>query len=220
MVEYAQVLFMLFNDPELLKYYIQTWNVQDLFSTPVLGELRLHRFRRGDFIYLEGEPLRELYLLVRGQVKVFRTFNNGKVSVVEFSSAFDVLGEVELVEARGTTIAVQAMRECDCLGLSMATFLAFSARRLSERLGSISNHQSLNASYSVEVRLARYIHFTRRGDMFEERLTEAAEYLGVSYRHLQRIIARFCDEGILERTRGGYRLLKGDYLEDLYKKTL
>ena len=56
--------------------------------------------------------------------------------------------------------------------------------------------------------------------LFEERLTEAAEYLGVSYRHLQRIIARFCDEGILERTRGGYRLLKGDYLEDLYKKTL
>ena len=211
MVEYAQVIFMLFNDPELLKYYIQTWNVQDLFSTPVLGELRLHRFRRGDFIYLEGEPLRERYL-------------------VEFSSAFDVLGEVELVEARGTTIAVQAMRECDCLGLSMAacreqllrdyTFLAFIARRLGERLGSISNHQSLNASYSVEVRLARYIHFTRRGDMFEERLTEAAEYLGVSYRHLQRIIARFCDEGILERTRGGYRLLKGDYLEDLYKKTL
>ncbi len=100
------------------------------------------------------------------------------------------------------------------------TFLAFIARRLGERLGSISNHQSLNASYSVEVRLARYIHFTRRGDMFEERLTEAAEYLGVSYRHLQRIIARFCDEGILERTRGGYRLLKGDYLEDLYKKTL
>lgn len=121
MVEYAQVIFMLFNDPELLKYYIQTWNVQDLFSTPVLGELRLHRFRRGDFIYLEGEPLRELYLLVRGQVKVFRTFNNGKVSVVEFSSAFDVLGEVELVEARGTTIAVQAMQECDCLGLSMAS---------------------------------------------------------------------------------------------------
>lgn len=230
MVEYAQVIFMLFNDPELLKYYIQTWNVQDLFSTPVLGELRLHRFRRGDFIYREGEPLRDLYLLVRGQVKVFRTFNNGKVSVVEFSSAFDVLGEVELVEARGTTIAVQAMRECDCLGLSMAacreellrdyTFLAFIARRLGERLGSISNHQSLNASYSVEVRLARYIHFTRRGDMFEERLTEAAEYLGVSYRHLQRIIARFCDEGILERTRRGYRLLKGDYLEDLYKKTL
>ncbi len=72
----------------------------------------------------------------------------------------------------------------------------------------------------MEVRLARYIHFTRRGAMFEERLTEAAEYLGVSYRHLQRIIARFCDEGILERTRGGYRLLKGDYLEDLYKKTL
>lgn len=70
----------------------------------------------------------------------------------------------------------------------------------------------------MEVRLARYIHFTRRGDMFEERLTEAAEYLGVSYRHLQRIIARFCDEGILERTPRRLPSLKGDYLEDLYQK--
>lgn len=221
---------MLLNEPELLKGYIQNYRVSELFSTPVWRQLRLYRFRRGENIYLEGEPLRELYLLVSGQVKVFRTYNNGRISVVEFCSAFDLLGEVELVDARGTTIAVQAMRECHCLGLSMSecreellrdyTFLAFVARRLGERLGSISNHQSLNASYSVEVRLARYIHYTRRGDMFEERLTEAADYLGVSYRHLQRTIARFCAEGVLERTKGGYRLLRGDYLEELYKKTL
>ena len=125
---------------------------------------------------------------------------------------------------------MQALRECHCLGLSMArcreqllrdyTFLTFVARRLGERLGDISNHQSLNTSYSVEVRLARYIHYTRRGDMFEERLTEAAEYLGVSYRHLQRIIAKFCADGLLERVRGGYRVCEPERSEGLYKRTL
>ena len=44
-----------------------------------------------------------------------------------------------------------------------------------------------------------YARFLREAAVLWERLTEAAEYLGVSYRHLQRIIARFCDEGILER---------------------
>ena len=52
---------------------------------------------------------------------------------------------------------------------------------------------------------------------------ELAKYIDhtVLYAYTTReTIARFCDEGIMERTRGGYRLLKVDYLEDLYKKTL
>ena len=111
---------MIWNNEELCRQYIQSCNIQGLFSTPVLGEICLHRFARGENIYREGEPLRELYFLVKGQVKVFRTHHNGKVSVVEFASAFDILGELELVNARDTTISVQALRECHCLGLSMA----------------------------------------------------------------------------------------------------
>lgn len=90
---------MIWNNEELCRQYIQSCNIQGLFSTPVLGEICLHRFARGENIYREGEPLRELYFLVKGQVKVFRTHHNGKVSVVEFASAFDILGELELVNA-------------------------------------------------------------------------------------------------------------------------
>jgi len=111
---------LIWNNEELCRQYIQSCNIQGLFSTPVLGEICLHRFARGENIYREGEPLRELYFLVKGQVKVFRTHHNGKVSVVEFASAFDILGELELVNARDTTISVQALRECHCLGLSTA----------------------------------------------------------------------------------------------------
>ena len=71
---------MIWNNEELCRQYIQSCNIQGLFSTPVLGEICLHRF----------------------------------------ASAFDILGELELVNARDTTISVQALRECHCLGLSMA----------------------------------------------------------------------------------------------------
>ena len=221
---------MIWNNEELCRQYIQSCNIQGLFSTPVLGEICLHRFARGENIYREGEPLRELYFLVKGQVKVFRTHHNGKVSVVEFASAFDILGELELVNARDTTISVQALRDCHWPGLSLApllsplprddTFTTSVALRPPATLRRLPHHPALNTSYSVEVRLARYIHYTRRGDMFEERLTEAAEYLGVSYRHLQRIIAKFCADGLLERVRGGYRVCEPERIEDLYKRTL
>lgn len=126
-----------------------------------MGEICLHRFARGENIYREGEPLRELYFLVKGQVKVFRTHHNGKVSVVEFASAFDILGELELVNARDTTISVQALRECHCLGLSMArcrepllrdyTFLTFVARRLGERLGDIRQGKLVGLSDTKDI---------------------------------------------------------------------
>ena len=51
---------MIWNNEELCRQYIQSCNIQGLFSTPVLGEICLHRFARGENIYREGEPLREL----------------------------------------------------------------------------------------------------------------------------------------------------------------
>lgn len=221
---------MVVNNPKLLEKYKQQWKIREIFSSPVEEGIRLYRFQRGEYIYQEGGEIETLYFLVEGRVKEFRTHQNGKVSVVEFSSAFDILGELELVKARSTTIAVQVMQECYCLGLNVeqyekqlsedCVFLSFVARRLAQRLGDISKHQSVNTAWSVEVRLARYILFTQNNGRFSERLTEAADYLGVSYRHLQRILARFCEEGILAREHRSYRICDMDALEKLYKNTV
>lgn len=218
---------MLINDSERLKRYMQRWDIAAYFSTNVTSAMHLYRFRAGENIFNEGETLSHFYFLVEGQVKAYRTFYNGRVSVVELSKALDVLGEVELVGARNTTIAVQATCECYCLGFAMAEcrdallqdnkLVIFVARRLGERLRSISRHQAMNASYTAEESLALYITRTKHGDMFTERLTEAADYLGVSYRHLQRTIAKLCAEGVLERVKGGYRILRQDRLYELTK---
>ena len=47
---------MIWNNEELCRQYIQSCNIQGLFSTPVLDEICLHRFARGENIYREGEP--------------------------------------------------------------------------------------------------------------------------------------------------------------------
>ncbi|MNF10640.1 hypothetical protein D3C80_2116410 [compost metagenome] len=46
-------------------------------------------------------------------------------------------------------------------------------------------------------------------------LTETADLLGTSYRHLNRIVRRFIDEGIIERKRGRLSVLDQTRLAQL-----
>ena len=51
--------------------------------------------------------------------------------------------------------------------------------------------------------------------MYREQHTEAAEYLGVTYRHLLYVLAEFVKEGILEKTKTGYRIIDMEKLGDI-----
>ena len=69
-------------------------------------------------------------------------------------------------------------------------------------------NDTLNILAPLEARLRAYIARSQREGVFTGRLTETAEYLGVSYRHLLRTMNELCARGILEKTRGGYRILQ------------
>lgn len=65
--------------------------------------------------------------------------------------------------------------------------------------------------YPVEVRLASYLLSVSSGEsdeLLHEQLStaglkDAANLIGVSYRHLNRIVYQFCSEGLVERSKGG-----------------
>ena len=57
------------------------------------------------------------------------------------------------------------------------------------------------------------------GDLYRERHTEAAEYLGVSYRHLLYVLAEFRDEGLITKEKDGYRITGRQGLEELAAET-
>jgi len=81
-----------------------------------------------------------------------------------------------------------------------------------------SRNGTINLLYPVENRLASYMMATRRNGnrvQFDETLTEIAELLGTSYRHLLRTINNLINKGILKKCKFGYEVIDEEMLSNL-----
>ncbi len=106
-------------------------------------------------------------------------------------------------------------------------FFFYICRYLGEKLSISSTNSSINILYSLENKLASYIYAFVEGSnnksvfKFEGSYSEIAELLGTSYRHLNRVLNKFCKEGILEKKSKSYLIKNLEKLKflsgDLYK---
>ncbi len=85
------------------------------------------------------------------------------------------------------------------------------------KLASLSVSNSVNILYPLENRLASYIlaSYTNEDNNNTENLTQIAEFLGTSYRHLLRVVKEFELEKIIKRDNKKLVILDKDKLEDL-----
>lgn len=184
------------------------------FSLDVVQETHLFHIAAGEYIIEEGAQPAWLFYLARGRAKLYATLPNGRVSLIDFFGAHCFIGEIELVDASHGPRAVQAIEACWCLTLPMkslrpqllndVTFLRNLCIALSRK--NYRNIVSLtqNQSFPLTHRLAAFILLTQHGDLYQEKHTQAAEYMGVSYRHLLYVIAQFSRDGLLEKQKSGY----------------
>ena len=63
-----------------------------------------------------------------------------------------------------------------------------------------------NTLYTAEMRLCRYILDASDGDRFRDVMMDVAYSIGVSYRHLYRMMGVLCRDGILQKNQTGYRI--------------
>ncbi len=83
-------------------------------------------------------------------------------------------------------------------------FLRYLCLFLSQKAIGNTHHYSKNQSYPLAVRLANFILLTSCNNMYREKHTEAADFLGVTYRHLLYVLADFVKCGYLKKTEQGY----------------
>ncbi|MDD3411644.1 MAG: helix-turn-helix domain-containing protein, partial [Eubacteriales bacterium] len=129
-----------------------------------------------------------------------------------------ILGDVELMlpdrTATSTVIALSPFR-CVCVPFRQNAarltqnigFMNHVAAGLSQKLVVSSGSYAASALNTAEERLCAYILAAARDGLFTEVLSEVAQSVGMSYRHLFRVIGRLCGEGVLQRTDGGFRIL-------------
>ncbi len=189
-----------------------------------LGSAVLLQYERGEWFLREGDAIEYLYLLLSGRAKVCNSEEGGRNLLLCYYVSKGTLGDIELLMGRLEAISsVQAVTPVTCIGLPLNVYapvllgsLSF-VLRLSQGLAeklyeSVSNTTSIILR-PFEARLCAYILQNAQGDVFGERLTNVAEQLGVSYRHLLRRLKALCEEGLLQKGANGYLLLNDTELK-------
>lgn len=198
--------------------------------------MRLVRFSKNDMIYKDKQSLDYLYFFISGKLKVCCNLSNGKSLLLCFFEDFEILGDLELFKLTHSSNTIKVVKESYCIAipinnenvkktlLSDVKFLNFLSLSLASKLYTISGISSANILCALENRLAKYIFYlaekntnkdSKYNTIFRENLTETAELLGTSYRHLLRTMQQFVKDGILEKQEDYYVIKNIDELKKL-----
>lgn len=197
------------------------------FGFDIMPYTSIVRFNSGEYIIREGQEVSRLYYMAEGKAKVYLTHKNGKVSLLNFCEPPCFIGEMELIDMENYPKGVQALFPCICFSIDVAScrekllddsrFLMSLCRFMAKKSLENTKNYAVNQSYPLENRLAAFILMTEQRGVYNQKHTETAEYLGVSYRHLLFVLADFCKKGYIEKTVQGYAVRNMEYLEKLAK---
>jgi CRP-like cAMP-binding protein len=207
------------NDVEQIKSYLYSYKLESVFNEQILPHLSLYRFEQGELICSQGDPSEHLYLLVEGKVKIYTTSAEGKTLILSFKTPLELIGDIEYVRDIDIINTVEAVSSVCMIGVhhrwlrkygkDYAPLLQFLLDIITRKFAIKSNSMSFNMMYPVEVRLASYllsVSFDKSDSLFNGQLSinikDAANLIGTSYRHLNRVIGQFCAEGMIERNKG------------------
>ncbi|CDQ17810.1 cAMP-binding domain of CRP or a regulatory subunit of cAMP-dependent protein kinases [Halobacillus karajensis] len=204
--------------------YMKDYELERIFPVEFRKKMRVYSFHKGDLLFTTGQMLNELYFLVEGKIKIYTLTPEGKSLINRFKRPLGVIGDVEYVKGSPVINSVEAVSDGVMLAATFTDlkvleanhppFTRFLLETVAHKFYTESQATSLHMLYPVEVRLASYllsISSDGEGTLFHqemrtENLTELAEWVGTSYRHLNRVLKRMNAGDIIERLNGSIKI--------------
>lgn len=195
--------------------------------------VRVRRFDKDSFLFREGDPGSDLYVIVRGQVKIAHVGEGGAELVFAIASAGDVLGELSIFELDGVRTAdAQALEPVECFMIARAPIMEFLStrpdvllqiistlcsyvRRKEAALGEVS---FLDIPARVALKLLELAESrgraTSAGIIIDLTLSQRtlAGMVGASRENVNRALSRFAELGYIRQARGKIEVLDREQL--------
>lgn len=198
--------------------------MNDDFSQQLITLLKSYghtrMYRRGEFISQMGDEINQLMVICSGRAKVMIHSDEGRTLLLSFSRENEILGDLEYFAPGLSTVTIQAVSDCQLLAMDLSEFrllvkvqpdlIELLGRSVAFKLRRSNSKSSVNILYPLRERFASYLYGLITAPEFEDvrgdSLTDMADLLGTSYRHLNRVITDLCDEQILARTKYGLKV--------------
>lgn len=204
--------------------YIKGTELDDLFPAHFRKHIKIYRFEKGDVLFSTGDQLDELYFLMEGKIKIFTHTLEGKLLINRFKRPPALIGDVEYSRGSAVINSVEAVTDGVFLAVPFEdlerlegehpAIIRFLFDTMAHKFYTELHATSMHMLYPVEVRLASYllsISEVAEGTVFHEEmrtsnLMELAEWIGTSYRHLNRVLKNMTADNIIERVNGSIKI--------------
>nr|WP_084667413.1 cyclic nucleotide-binding domain-containing protein [Bacillus proteolyticus] len=208
------------NRSELIIQYLKAYNMLEIFSGISTDYFQVNHFEKGKLICNIDDEMDRLYFVVKGKVKVYTITPEGKKLILRFINPLAVVGDIELIQKSKTHNVVEACSGVVAISISNTVirnkllhdpiFMNFLFENIANTLKISTRFTALNLLYPVEVRVASYllsISTDSNGNMYKEDLdstsvSSIADFIGVSYRHVIRVLQKFYKEKLIEKKNG------------------
>lgn len=211
-----------------IQQYVAQYNMDHFLNDDLLSHLKLFRFPAYSNIFFAQDEQHVLYFLVEGQLQCSHYHLNGKLAVIALSTPFAAIGDLEILSDARVTSNVKATQDTIMLGISRSVvhrygaedprFLRFLLDQLREKVFA-SNSLHVNQVLPVINRLAIYILTqSRNGERQEVSLPSKEEFaslLGITPRHLNRVLKQLIEAGSISADYPRVRILDCQALQDL-----
>lgn len=190
-------------------------------------------FRKKDFIFMEGQMPSDLYFIIDGEVKTYKVNYDGKELITGIHHKGDFLGYVPLLEETPHNESAEVLEEAEISIIPRNDFLTliYSSKDIARKfIKMLSNNlmeaenRLLDLAYqSVRQRVAGALLKinAQQGESDKKVITIArkdiSNMIGTATESLNRTLADFKDEGLIEILGEGIRILKIDKLENMVR---
>jgi CRP-like cAMP-binding protein/ActR/RegA family two-component response regulator len=218
------------NAQDVTAFFSQTRELKDFKK---LSENRPSRaFKKKDLIFMEGQTPNDLYFIEKGQVKTYKVNYDGKELITGIHREGDFIGFVPLLEDKFYNENAEVMEEARITIIPKADFitLIYSSKdvarkfikMLSNNLEEMENRLLDIAYQSVRQRVAGAllkIHNTFAANTKDGFITiprkDISNIVGTATESLNRTLADFKEEGLIEISGDGLKVVNKAKLEKL-----
>ena len=190
------------------------------------------RLKNNEYVFMEGDPCKWLYLVAKGRIKIFKNTLAGKDVILEIKSPGDIFGCVAVLDNKPFPASAQAMEPASVIRIGrqnlLKTMEAYpslklgTAKYFSDRLRDAHDMLKNIATERVEKRIASMLlKLSEKVGVEENSYTkidfpltrqEIAEMVGTTVETCIRTMSKFQKKGVVKSS-GNRILIKADSLK-------
>ncbi|MEO3944905.1 Crp/Fnr family transcriptional regulator [Gorillibacterium sp. CAU 1737] len=216
-------------NPAAVEQAIIEGGLSALFPEALRSKLVLCRFDVRENICNQGETPTQLYILIKGKMKCYTTSEQGNTLILSFLTPPEVIGDIEFIQGIPIMNTVEAVTPLEMIrvsyqamhqfGMNHPPLLQFLLKIIGEKFQRKSSSLSFNLLHTAEARLAWYLLSNgfdevdgEEAGMQVSSLKDTANLIGTSYRHVNRVLRRFIEDGLVKREKGMLTILDKERL--------